>query len=206
MALDDDLQEVRRHKRPISNDASQTARKSTKSVPISAAVKLTPKAVLTGRFFAPFRTTDMDMETAAAENTLEEQEAPSISGRPPPILMTSTTNLIRLQSDLKEHFRGEYEFQNTRNGTCIITKEMADYSAMKSYLEKNNLHYFSCCPNFEMPIKAEIHPLPSHTPAEDISNSLEDFDFNVISVTQLTNRRATNGQTHVETLLCYLYK
>jgi hypothetical protein len=78
----------------------------------------------------------MDTETTGAENTLTGQEAPGNSGRPPPIVMTSTRNLIRLQSDVKDHVKGEYEFRNTRNGTRNIIKEMADYSAMKSYLEK----------------------------------------------------------------------
>jgi hypothetical protein len=52
----------------------------------------------------------MDTETTGVENTVPEQEAPKKSGRPPPVVMTSTTNLIRLQSDLKEHVKGEYEF------------------------------------------------------------------------------------------------
>jgi hypothetical protein len=130
--------------------------------------------------FAPLRTADRDTETAGAE------EAPSMSGRPPPIFMTSTTNLIRLQSNLKEPFRGEYEFENTRNETCIMTKGMVDYSAMKSYLEKN-LHSFTCSPNSAKQIKAVIDPPPPHMPAEDISNSLDDFDFNVVSVMQWTN-------------------
>jgi hypothetical protein len=81
----------------------------------------------------------MDTESTEKENILPEKEAPRKSDRPPPIVMTSTTNLIRLRSDLKEHVKGEHEFRNTRNGTRVITKEMADYSAMKSYLEKNNL-------------------------------------------------------------------
>jgi hypothetical protein len=80
-----------------------------------------PKAVPTRNGFAPLRTTGMDTETSGAENTLPEQEAPRKSGRPPPIVMTSTTNLIQLQCDLKEHVKGEYEFRNTRNGTHIIT-------------------------------------------------------------------------------------
>jgi hypothetical protein len=43
------------------------------------------------------------------------------------------------------------------------------------------------------------------TPAEDISNSLEDLGFNVVNVRQMTaNRRAPNGQTHVETLPLFL--
>jgi hypothetical protein len=80
---------------------------------------------------------------------------------------------------------------------------MADYSATKFYLEKNNLQYFTFSPYSEKHIKALIHRLPPDAPAEDISNSLEDLGFNVVR--QLTtNRRAPNGQTHVETLPLFL--
>jgi hypothetical protein len=75
-AQDDDFHEVKRRKRHISNNTSETAKKSTKPDPTSTAVKLPPKAVLTRNFFAPFRTTDMDMETTEAKNTLPEQKAP----------------------------------------------------------------------------------------------------------------------------------
>jgi hypothetical protein len=85
----------------------------------------------------------MDMGNSGAENTVPEQGAPRKSGRSPTIAITFTSNLIRLHSDLKEHVKGEYEL-----------KEMADYSAMKSYLEKNNLLYFNFSPNSEKPIKA----------------------------------------------------
>jgi hypothetical protein len=61
---------------------------------------------------------------------------------------------------------------------------MTDYSAMKSYLEKNNLPYFIFSPNSEKPIKAVIHHLPPDTPAEDISDSLEDLGFSIINVRQ----------------------
>jgi hypothetical protein len=59
---------------------------------------------------------------------------------------------------------------------------MVDYSALKSYLEKNNLHYFTFSPDPEKPIKAVIRHLPPDKPAEDISNSIEDLGFNVINV------------------------
>jgi hypothetical protein len=72
----DDFQEVKRSKTHISNNTSQTAKKSNKPVPISPALNLPPKAVLTRNFLTPLRTTDMDMENAGAENTLPEQEAP----------------------------------------------------------------------------------------------------------------------------------
>jgi hypothetical protein len=115
--------------------------------------------------------------------------------------MTSTINLILLQTNLKEHAKGEYEFRNTRTGTRIIKKEMPDYSGMKFYLKKNNLHCFIFSPNSEKPIKAVIHHLPSDTPAEDISNNPQDVGFNFIILRQLTtNRRTPNRQTYVETL------
>jgi hypothetical protein len=69
------------------------------------AVKLPPKAVLTHKFFAPLKTTDMDTEITGAENSLPEQESPKQSGKLPPIVMTSTTNPIQLQSNLKEHVK-----------------------------------------------------------------------------------------------------
>jgi hypothetical protein len=96
-AQGDYFHEVKRCKRHICNDTSQTAKKLTKSVPVTSAVKLPPKAVLARNFFTPLRTNDMDMETTGAKNTLLDQEAPKKSGRPPPIVVTtSTTNLIQL--------------------------------------------------------------------------------------------------------------
>jgi hypothetical protein len=109
----DDSLEVKRRKGHSSNDTSQTDKKSTKLVPTSTAVNLPPKAVLTRKFFASLRTNHMDMQTTGARNTLPEQEAHKKSGRSPPIMLTSTTKLIRIQRDLKEHVKGEYEFRNT---------------------------------------------------------------------------------------------
>jgi hypothetical protein len=58
VSQDDDFQEVKRRKKHITNNTSQRAKKSTKPVPTSAAVKLPQKAVLTRKFFAPFRTNE----------------------------------------------------------------------------------------------------------------------------------------------------
>jgi hypothetical protein len=88
--------------------------------------------------------------------------------------MTSASNRIRPQSSLKDHAKGEYEFRNKRNGTRIIKKGKEDYSAMKSYMEKTNLHYFTFSSNSEKPMKAVIRRLPPDTPSEKIPNSLED--------------------------------
>jgi hypothetical protein len=61
---------------------------------------------------------------------------------------------------------------------------MADYLAMKPYLEKNNHRYFTFFPHSEEPLKAAIRHLSPDTLAEGISNSLEDSGFNVINVSQ----------------------
>jgi hypothetical protein len=54
----------------------------------------------------------MDMATTGVENALPEKEDPRKPGRPPSTVMTPTTNLIRLQSDLKDHVKGEHEFRH----------------------------------------------------------------------------------------------
>jgi hypothetical protein len=68
-AQDDDFKQVKRHKRYISNDTLHTAKKLNKKVPTFAAVKLPPKAVLSGHFFTPLRTTVVDTEATGLENT-----------------------------------------------------------------------------------------------------------------------------------------
>jgi hypothetical protein len=82
---------------------------------------------------------------------------------------------------------------------------MTDYSATKSYLEKNNLHSFTFSPNSKKPIKAVICHLPPDIPAEDISKSLEDLGCNIINVRQMmATQTAPNGQTHMEPLPLFL--
>jgi hypothetical protein len=75
-SVESTTQEVKRRKIRISNNTTQRTKRSTKPDPTFAAVKMPPKAVLTRNFFAPLRTTDVDMETTGTENTLPEHEAP----------------------------------------------------------------------------------------------------------------------------------
>jgi hypothetical protein len=71
---------------------------------------------------------------------------------------------------------------------------------MKSYLKKNNLHYFTFSPNSEKPIKAVICHLTADTPVEDSSNTVEDLCFKVINVRKTTaTRLAPSRQTLMET-------
>lgn len=83
----------------------------------------------------------------------KQQEPNSQKGRPPPITLTSAINLIQLQKQVKGLVKGSFQFLNTRNGTKIVTKEMADLSAIKEYLNSKNLNYFTFCPKSLKPIK-----------------------------------------------------
>jgi hypothetical protein len=82
-----------------------------------------------------------------------------------------------------------------------MTKEMADYSAIKHHLEQNILQFCTFHPKSEKPIKAAIRHLPGDTPAEDISNELVALGFSVISVQQMTaNRQLPKGETQIVNL------
>jgi hypothetical protein len=91
-----------------------------------------------------------------ADGEQQQQPPNSRGGRPPPIILTSAINLIQLQKQLKGLVEGSFEFQNTRNGTRIVTKEIADFSAIKEYLNSQNLNYFTFYPKSLNPIMAVI--------------------------------------------------
>jgi hypothetical protein len=117
------------------------------------------------------------------------QSAPSQAGRPPPIILTSATNLIQLQKKIRGLVNGNFDFRNTRSGTRVVTKDMADYSAIKSFLEKENLHFFIFHPKSLKPFKVVIRRLPSVSPAEEIYEALTDLGFDVMSVKQIMSSR-----------------
>jgi hypothetical protein len=66
-----------------------------------AALLRTSVEVATRNFFAPLWTANMDTDAPGTESSATEQTAPGQSGRPPPVVLTSATNLIQLQKQLK---------------------------------------------------------------------------------------------------------
>jgi hypothetical protein len=145
----DNFQGVKYHKRNISNDTSDTQTWNWINQSQHQQLANCLQKQLTYNFFTPLSTTDMDTETTRSQHALLEHMAPRKSGRLPPIAMTSATNLIQLQW-LKN--------MSKKSTSSEITKW--NYSVTKSYLEKNNLHYFTFSPNSEKPIKAVICHLP----------------------------------------------
>jgi hypothetical protein len=113
----------------------------------------------------------MDTDSVSTETTPPEITIAK-TGSPSPIILTSTVNLSQLQKRLNRVVKEEFEFRTTRNGTKIITRGMVDFLGVKSYLETNNLSYFTFYPKSEKPTKAVICHLPVNTPAEDICDGL----------------------------------
>jgi hypothetical protein len=134
---EDGFKEVRRRKRHNTDETSPT---SKRAVPTAAsdAIHTPPKVVVTRNFFAPLRATTMDTDSPSAEATPQGEAVPGKTGRPPPIVITAATNLMQLQKVIKSVVKENFEFRNTRNGTRVITKTLADFAAVKSHLETTN--------------------------------------------------------------------
>jgi hypothetical protein len=167
-----------------SGKAAQTSKKAAPTAVF--ALTDTPAKVTTRNFFAPLRTTNMDTDSSGSETIPQEEAVRAKTCRPPPIILTSATNLIPLQKQLKNVVKEDFEFRNTRHGTRVITRDMADFLAIKSHFEGNNLSFFTFYPKSEKPIKAVICHLPPNTPAEDICDGLVSLGFDVVSVKLMT--------------------
>jgi hypothetical protein len=186
----DGFKEVRNRKRHSSQEAANLPKKATVPAP---AVKVPNR-----NFFAPLRTASMETDSPATESSPTAEEAvPTKSARPPPIILTSATNLIQLQKKLKGVAKQSFEFRNTKNGTRVITKDMVDFQAVKSHFDSCSLSYYSFFPKADKPIKAVIRHIPINTPAEDIAEGLGDSGFDVVSVRQLTTTRRSEERTPV---------
>jgi hypothetical protein len=183
---EDGFKEVHRRKRHCHEEPTPTTKK--------VALPASTVKVATKNFFAPLRASNMDTDAPVMVSNSTQATAPEKSGRPPPVVLTSTTNLIQLQKQLKGVARHSFEFRSTTNRT----KDLVDYQAVKSHFEKNTLSYFTFFPKSDKPIKAVIRHLPINTPAEDIAERLVDIGFNVISVKQMsTARRSSDGSTNI---------
>jgi hypothetical protein len=186
----DGFQEVRSRKRLSTAEAARTPKK--------VAVQTPGPQVPTKNFYAPLRATNMETDAPATEPIPPEAATQGKTGRPPPIVLTSTVNLIQLQKQLKGVAKDSFEFRITRNGTRVVTKDMVDYQAVKHYFDNQSLPYFTFSPKSQKPIKAVIRHLPHNTPAEDIAEGLGDIGFDVISVKQMSSvRRSPEGPTNI---------
>jgi hypothetical protein len=185
-----EFREQKRRNRTPTGEKEKIVKKFDTATPTPRESRIQPQGeVPTKNYFTPLRTTEMDIERPVAEGSTRRRTASGVIQKvrqAAPIVLTSTTNLIHLQSKFKGFVSGSFEFRNTRSGTRIVTKEMADFSAIKTSLERNELSYYTFSAKSEKTIKAVIRHLPLHTPAEDISDELVSLGFDVVSVKQMT--------------------
>jgi hypothetical protein len=136
----------------------------------------------------------MELEESKESNN-RQQEPTNQAGRQPPIIITSATNLIQLQKHLKGIVKGSFEFQNARNRTRVLTKEMADFSAIKSFFLSKKLTYYTFFLKSQKTVKAVvIRHLLSNMPAEEIYKALVELGFHMISVKQMTITRRSPAE------------
>jgi hypothetical protein len=95
------FQEVRRRKRHSSHETAKTAKKAAVQAKTPPTVSSQPEEVITRNFFDPFRAAEMETNPSNTEGSPREDPAVVKAGRPPPIFLSSTVNLIDLQKELK---------------------------------------------------------------------------------------------------------
>jgi hypothetical protein len=131
----------------------------------------------------------VDLEGDKETTDEGKQGSTTQAGRPSTIILTSNKNQLQLQKNISAIVQGSFEFRNTRNGTRVLTKEMVDYSAIKSFFLQNNLKFYTFFPKSLKPIKDVIRHLPTNTPAGEIYEALVDLGFDIANVRQMTTSR-----------------
>jgi predicted component of type VI protein secretion system len=130
---EDFFQEVRRRKRRATDGTTGTSKKAAVQIKTSPDLNIPSKEVVT------LRAADMDTDASDTEATSNEEAVPGKTGRPPPIILMSTANLIQLQKQLQSVFKENVDLRSTRNGTRVITRSMADIKSVQSHFDTNNL-------------------------------------------------------------------
>jgi hypothetical protein len=90
---------------------------------------------------------EVNKDVSIANTDVQQQEATSSqAGRPPSIILSSATNFLQLQKKVRGLVKSNFESRNTQHGTRVVTKEMADFSAIKFFFQEENLPIFTFHP------------------------------------------------------------
>jgi hypothetical protein len=156
-ALESIFQDVRRRKRNATYETAGTSKEAavqTKTLSdLSIPSRQSSPEILRP---PPLREADMNTDASGTEDTSNEGTVPGKTSRPPAIILTSTTNLIQFQEQLKNEIKQNFEFRSIRNGTRVITRSMAGFQSVKSYYDANKMSYYSFHPKSEKSMKAVI--------------------------------------------------
>jgi hypothetical protein len=80
----------------------------------SPSLNIPPNEVVTRKIFGTLRAADMDTDSPGTEATSNEETVPGKTGRPPQMILTSTTNLIQLQKQVQNVGKENIELRSTR--------------------------------------------------------------------------------------------
>jgi hypothetical protein len=197
----DRFREQRRRKRNSSGEKDSQKKRAVAQISVERNAEFKP---VTRNYFAPLRQVDMDCAESDGHDTQNQQQTSSPACGLPPIVLTASTNLMQLQKEIKGLVKGNIQFRSARNGTRVVTPDMADYYSIGTYFDKNQLSYFTFHLKGNKPIKVLIQYLPTATPAEDISDGLQDVGFSVLSVKQMTTLRSSDGNSRQDNLPLFL--
>jgi len=104
-------------------------------------------AIPTRKYFAHLQTAEVDSFSTAAEESSQQPTAVSNEvGRTPPVIITTSINLLKFQRELKSLMKGTFEFRTTRDGIMTVTKDMADYSALMRHIDASKIPYYTFHP------------------------------------------------------------
>jgi hypothetical protein len=83
---------------------------------------------------------------------------------------------------------GEF-FWNTAIEARITTESMVDCNTIQKFLTEKNLHFCTFCIKADKLVKAIIRHLSGNNSAEDITVALQEIDYDIINVKQMTAKR-----------------
>jgi hypothetical protein len=95
---------------------------------------------------------------------------------------------------IKGIVKGSFDSRNTKYGSRALNKEMADFSAIKSFFLSKKFSFYTFFPKSQKPLKAVIRHLTPNTPAEETWEALVELCFDTISVKQVTTTRRSPSQ------------
>jgi hypothetical protein len=184
---EDGSQEVRKRKRRATDETDETSKRAAVQTITSPA--LTPSSRMSSpeTLSLPLRAAIMENDSSGTEATSNEEAVPGQIGKLPPIILTSTTNLIQFRKQVQTVVIENFEFRSTRNGTSVTREPWRISNPLNPTSTPVTCPITRSTPNpkkKKKPMKAVIRHLPHNTPAEDISDGLVNLGFDVIRVKQ----------------------
>jgi hypothetical protein len=112
MESQEEFREKKRRKRNLSDKLTNNQNKTAMTSGSVRDPRMRPQPeVPTRKFFAPLRR-EMELERSKEEDNEGEQQGTNRAGRPPPVILTSATNLLQLKKKIKGIVKGSFEFRH----------------------------------------------------------------------------------------------